>query len=336
MKILIIRFSSMGDIVLTTPVIRLLRKKFPESEIHFCTKMAFKHLIESNSFIDKIYTLEDSLFLLIGQLRSEDYTYVIDLHKNIRSLIISIFLWKKTMRIRKYALQRYLYIQWKWDFLPKKRISDRFIDVLKTLEVYDDGQGLDYFIDKNYSLDTLPHTHKDGFIAMVIGGNYYTKKLPLDKIIELCKSISYPIILIGGKEEKSTGDLVAKNVGIEKVWNRCGAVSVNESADIIKKSKLVITNDTGMMHIASAFQKDIFVFWGGTSPKLGFEPYYGFANRNKSKNFIVSDLSCQPCSKFGTHNCPKKHFACMNLQNIEAVVKETVLVLEKKCNFTQN
>ena len=332
MKILIIRFSSMGDIVLTTPVIRLLKKKFPQSEIHFCTKTAFKHLLEANPSINKIHTLENSLFTLITKLRAEHYNYVIDLHKNIRSFIISIFLWKKTLRIHKYTFQRYLYLKWRRDFLPKKKISERFIYALKKLEIHDDGEGLDFFIDKKYIIpdEALPHSHKNGFIAIVIGGNYFTKKLPMHKIRELCKNIPYPIILIGGKEEKSIGDAIVKEVGTEKVWNGCGIFHVNESADIIRKSKLVITNDTGMMHIASAFQKHIFVFWGGTSPKLGFEPYYGFGNICKSKNFIVPNLSCHPCSKFGTSGCPQKHFYCMNLQNIKDVVKETILTLENK------
>jgi heptosyltransferase-2 len=186
----------------------------------------------------------------------------------------------------------------------------------------DDGKGLDYFIapkDKINDND-LPASHSFGFIAIVIGASYYTKKLPINKFQALCKAINYPIVLIGAKEEFEEGNDIA-TVDDIRIYNACGKFSLNESADIVRRSKLVISNDTGLLYIACAFNKKTIAIWGGTSPKLAVEPYYGNEVNSFSmyKNFIVPKLSCQPCSNYGTKTCPKNHFKCMQLQDVEAI-----------------
>ena len=92
MKFLIIRFSSIGDIVLTTPVIRCLRKKYPEAEIHYLTKQAFRGIVATNPYIDKVHILADSFELMLHELKIEEYDYIIDLHHNLRTLRIKRFL----------------------------------------------------------------------------------------------------------------------------------------------------------------------------------------------------------------------------------------------------
>lgn len=324
-KILVIRFSSIGDIVLASPVFRCLKNQLPDAEIHFLTKLSFKMVTQHNPYIDRFFYFENDLDNLIQSLLKENYDYVIDLHHNFRSLKINRSLQKATYTIKKLSVQKFLLTKLKINLMPKAHITKRSMDTVLPLGVKDDGRGLDYFIADadRVTLNDLPTSHHLGFVAVVIGANHATKKMPQEKLIELCSKINYPIILLGGKDEKQEGDNIAA-VDPIKIYNSCGKFSLNESADIIQKSKLVVSHDTGLQYIACAFQKPVLAIWGGTSPKLQVEPYYGssFVNvpgRAISEN-IVLDLWCQPCSKYGKRSCPLGHFNCMKKHDINAIV----------------
>lgn len=333
-KVLFIRFSSIGDIVLTTPAIRCLKQQLPNTEIHFLVKQQFKTVIENNPHINKIITLGDNWDSMIDEVNKIQYDYVIDLHKNIRSYRLIKTLNTKLTKVlsyKKLTVQKFLLTKFGINFMPKTHISVRCINALKPLGIVDDGKGLDYYIaDKDVLTDTdLPTSHSFGFIAIVIGASYYTKKLPVHKLQSLCKAINYPIILVGAKEEIVEGSEIAA-IDDTKIYNACGKFNLNESADIVRRSKLVIAHDTGLLYIACAFNKKVIAVWGGTSPKLAVEPFYGTAmNANFIyKNKIVSNLSCQPCSNYGTKVCPKKHFKCMELQDIELMAKDVIEMLK--------
>ncbi|MEP6466638.1 MAG: glycosyltransferase family 9 protein [Parafilimonas sp.] len=213
--------------------------------------------------------------------------------------------------------------------MPKRHISLRCIDAMKELGVTDDGKGLDYFIPENEYIkhEDLPHGHLFGYVAIVIGATHNTKKLPVYKLQEICTKINYPIILIGGKEDAAQGKEIA-SVNAEKIFNACGKFSLNESADLVRKAKLVISHDTGLQYIACAFQKNILAIWGGTSPKLQVEPFYGTNNISLHKNF-VEDLWCQPCSNYGTKKCPLGHFKCMKNQNTNLIASTAMPILKQ-------
>jgi ADP-heptose:LPS heptosyltransferase len=203
--------------------------------------------------------------------------------------------------------------------MPDLHIVDRYMQTVSTLGVKNDGMGLDYFIPEEevIQLSDLPHAHFAGYIALVIGAAHGTKRMSPEKLKELCSLIHHPIILLGGKEDQARGEEIASADPI-KIYNACGKFSLNESADIVRKSKLVITHDTGLMHIAAAFKKPVISIWGNTVPDFGMYPYYG----NKpvpSVKFEVKGLSCRPCSKIGYDTCPRKHFKCMQHQDIKAI-----------------
>lgn len=324
MKFLIIRLSSIGDIVLTTPAIRCLRKQYPNAEIHFLTKKKFKAVTIANPYIDKFHYYDANFSKLKKELKSEHFDYIIDLHKNLRTLRLWFSLRSKWLSYQKLSIQKFLLTKLHIDVMPKKHITLRCLEALISLGVKDDGLGLDYFIPKEeeVALDKLPLSHRDGFGAMVIGASYYTKKLPDYKLIELCDKIATPIILLGGKEDFDEGEKIVLGSKSKLILNACGKFSLNGSADLVKKSSWVISHDTGLQYIACAFQKPVMAIWGGTSPKLAVEPYYGEQNLALYKNFIVPDLPCQPCSNFGTKSCPKKHFKCMKNQDTTSIVKE--------------
>ena len=326
MKFLIIRFSSIGDIVLTTPVIRCLRKKLPDAGIYFLTKNNFSGIVESNPYITKTLTLDEDFDDTIDILKDEKFDAVIDLHYNLRTLRI-----KQALKgvpfysFNKLNTQKWIYTNFKINLMPAKHIVDRYMETVAGFGVVNDGLGLDFFIpEKDKVKDSdIPFSHSQGFLAIAIGAAHFTKKLPLDRLKELCAKIEYPIILLGGKDDYNTGVEIS-NVDPVKIYNACGKFSLSESADIVRKSNLVISHDTGLMHIAATFKKMVFSIWGNTVPSFGMYPY-----QTKYKVFQVDKLWCRPCSKIGYEKCPLDHFKCMRKIEIDAIVESTKEFLKK-------
>jgi ADP-heptose:LPS heptosyltransferase len=310
MKVLIIRFSSIGDIVLTTPVVRAVKTQLQHAEVHYCTKKNFASILTPNPYIDKVHVLEDSLDELIKKLREEKYDYVIDLHHNLRTLIIKWRLGVPSGSFDKLNFKKWLLVNLKINTLPKIHIVDRYLAAAAKLGVHDDGKGLDYFIPEKeiVTASMLPKGFEQGYASVAIGAQHYTKRLPTHKLIELCKTIQQPIILMGGKEDKSVGDSLADSLQKQGklAYNGCGAFSLHQSASVLQQAQVVYSHDTGLMHIAAAFQKEIYSIWGNTVPAFGMYPYRTVFHVIENKN-----LSCRPCSKIGHASCPKGHFKCM-------------------------
>lgn len=321
MKVLIIRFSSIGDIVLTSPVVRCLKKQ-ADAEIHYLTKGAYRAVVESNPHIDRCHYLEDDFEGLMEELRGEHFDYVIDLHHNLRTLRVKRALKVQSRSFPKLNAQKWILTALKINVLPKVHIVDRYMETVADLGVKNDGFGLDYFIPKKdqVSQDDLPFSHRAGYIGIVIGAALGTKKLPLHKLQELCSTIQHPLVLLGGPEDETEGDLIAA-VDPIKVYNACGKFNLHESADLVRGAKLVISHDTGLMHIAAAFQRPILSVWGNTVPAFGMTPYYGTRSKLNFRTFEVKPLWCRPCSKIGYDKCPLGHFKCMERQNIAKIVE---------------
>ena len=330
-KILIIRFSSIGDIVLTTPVVRCLRKQLPDAEIHFLTKQSYRPIVASNPYIDKIHTLGDSFELMLHELKTEEYDYIIDLHHNLRTLRIKRFLKNvKAFSFDKLNIKKFIYTNFKINTLPEKHIVDRNLETVASLGIVNDGLGLDYFIPEKDTITQkdLPASKMLGYIAVVIGAALATKKMPLHKLKELCTAIKHPIILLGDKGDQEDGQAIAASDDI-KIYNACGKFNLNESADLLRGAKLVITHDTGLMHIAAALQKPIISIWGNTVPAFGMYPYYGKLSAQHFDVVQINKLWCRPCSKIGYKKCPKGHFKCMELIAVNDIVNMVTRQLSK-------
>jgi len=322
MKFLIIRFSSIGDIVLTSPVVRCLKKQVAGAEVHYFTKNNFKEIIESNPYIDKVHLLGNNYESLIESLKHENFDYIIDLHHNLRTLKIKRALQKiPSFSFNKLNIEKWLFTALKINVLPHVHIVDRYLDTVKSFGVKNDGKGIDYFIaQKDIVPDNdIPAAQSLGYIGIVIGAAHNTKKLPLHKLKELCTKTDHPIILLGGPEDRIAGDEIA-SIDKVKIYNACGKFNLNESADLVRRSKLIITHDTGLMHIAAAFKKPVISIWGNTVPSFGMNPYYG-NTMVASALFEINKLWCRPCSKIGYSKCPLGHFKCMEKHDIEEIVK---------------
>lgn len=323
-KVLVIRFSSIGDIVLTTPVVRNLKTQLLDAEVHFCTKLGYKEIVAYNPYIDKVHYLKDDLNTLVQELKEEKFDVVIDLHNNLRTRIIKLRLGVKNHKFNKLNWEKWLMVNLKINKLPNRHIVERYMETVAPLEIKNDTLGLDYFIpDKDkVPVTWLPETHQKEFVVYAIGANHNTKKLPFERMVELCDRINKPIVLLGDKNDALVGDKLVKffertpksadkEEGLLElnkkalIFNACGKCNLNQSASLIKQANYVFAHDTGLMHIAAAFKKQIFSIWGNTIPAFGMYPY-------KTKFTILENnkIDCRPCSKIGFEKCPKGHFNC--------------------------
>jgi ADP-heptose:LPS heptosyltransferase len=325
MRLLFIRFSSIGDIVFTTPAIRCAKQQLQGAEIHFLTKTSMKAVTEANPYIDHFHYFDSDLKATIQELKALNFDYIIDLHHNFRTLQIKKALGVPALTYKKLSFQKLLLTKLHINLMPQRHISDRCVDTLAPLGVVNDGMGLDYFVPENIQLKatSIPTSHQSGYIAFVIGASFASKKMPIAQLQELCQQLNFPIILIGGKEDVSEGEQVALIDPI-KVYNACGKFNLHESALLVQNAKTVISHDTGFLYIACAFHKKTVAIWGATSPALQVEPYYpkALSNQEMYFNAIVPQLSCQPCSNYGTKKCPQGHFTCMRMQDIARIAQK--------------
>ena len=318
-KFLIIRFSSIGDIVLTTPVIRCLKNQVDGAVIHYLTKEQYSGILMPNPHIDRLWLYKNNMRELILQLQNEKFDYIIDLHHNIRTQRI-----KNKLRTISFSFNKLNYLKWllvnlKINKLPDIHIVDRYLNTLKVFDVKNDNKGLDYFIQKEKS-DTIHPVLSEipqKYIALVIGAQHETKKATSGKLAEICDKLNFPVVIIGGKDDCKLADAILSQINKNhNIWNTSGKLSLNQSALLVKNSLLVITHDTGLMHIAAAFKKKIISIWGNTIPEFGMYPYLPDPD---SKIFEIKGLKCRPCSKIGYQSCPKTHFKCMKDQNSDEI-----------------
>jgi ADP-heptose:LPS heptosyltransferase len=322
-KILIVRFSSIGDIVLTSPVIRNIKNQmYGGVQIHYLTKIQYKPLLENNPYLSKIHTIERSTNEILEEIKKEEFDYIIDLHKNIRSYIFKRKLKILSFTFDKLNFKKWLLVNFGINKLPKVHIVDRYMAAVKPFGIVNDQKGLDYFIgeDNFVSMQQLPETHRNGFIGFAIGAQHERKKLPLEKIISICKEIKLPIVLLGGKEDEENGKKIKIQVG-ENIYNACGKFSINQSASLVQQSKMMVTHDTGLMHIAAAFKKIIISIWGATVPEFGMYPYMP---NSESLMVQASHLKKRPCSKLGD-KCKYKYCKC-----VEEIDEQIIIFTARK------
>lgn len=324
MKILIVRFSSIGDVVLTTPVLRCIHEQLPGTKIHYITKKAFQSVLLNNPRISKLYTIENSIDEVIGDLKKERYDYVIDLHKNIRTLVLKRKLGAKSYSFPKLNFQKWLLVNFKKDSMPNVHVVDRYFEAVKELGVQKDLKNCEYYLTANDlvnlqgTLGIMPKT----YVAVAIGAQFATKIMPVEQLAKILEKIQFPIVLLGGPTDLERSvqlmDLLSEK---SDLYNAVNQFSLNQSASIVSQAKVLLTHDTGLMHIASCFDIPIVSIWGNTVPALGMFPYYPSA-KEKFSIHEVQNLSCRPCSKIGYQSCPKKHFNCMNFQDVDAIAED--------------
>lgn len=319
-RFLVVRFSSLGDIILTTPVLRHLKEQVKDCEIHYLTKSNFASLLEANPYVDQIHSFNGEFRSSIRELKRIGIDYVIDLHHNTRSAFVKFGLKRMDFAVNKLNWKKWLYVNFKLNRLPDLHMVDRNLETIRTFISETDDLGLDYFIPEGEEIEpaTLPQAFQSGFIGLAIGAQHQTKKLPAESLVKLCEKLEHPVIILGDHTDRITGEKITRTLPGKKILNSCGKFNIHQSASLVQQSKVLITHDTGLMHIGAAFQKKIITIWGNTVPQFGMYPFRADPD---SVNFEVSGLKCRPCSKIGYQRCPKKHFKCMLEQDINGIVK---------------
>lgn len=317
-KFLVIRFSSIGDIILTTPVVRLLKQQIENSVVHFLTKPQYGSMLKTNPNIDKLHLLSANINETVAQLKAEEFDYIIDLHHNLRTAMIKNRLKIIAFSVNKINIQKWLLVNLRVNRMPEKHMVDRNLETIRLFDVSDDGKGLDYFIppDEETEPSALGKEFGSGYIALAIGAQHETKKMPVEKLSAMLAMIDHPVVILGGPGDREAGEAITGALPGRSVINNCGMFSINQSASLVRQARLIITHDTGMMHIAAAFRKKILSLWGSTDPVFGMYPYHPDPD---SVIFEVKGLRCRPCSKIGYSKCPKGHFDCMMKQDIERI-----------------
>ena len=318
MKILIVRFSYIGDIVLTSSVVRCLKLQLQDAEIHFLTKNAFQSIVASNDHINKVFSINKSINEVLADLKVENYDWVIDLHNNVRTKGLKWKLRRPNKNFRKLTLQKLLLVNFKKDTMPELHVVDRYFESVAHLGVKPDGKPGDFYIDASNEIDPRVYGLQPfKYVTIAIGAQHATKRLPVEKLVALIELISQPIVLVGGPTDIVASEEILRLLS-KKIIDTCGNLNLQQSASIVKQSAHLITHDTGMMHIASCLGVKMSTIWGNTVPAFGMTPYVP----NDTSLFSVHEvkgLSCRPCSKIGHEKCPKGHFKCMMEQDLQRI-----------------
>lgn len=315
-RVLVVRFSSIGDIILTSPIVRSLFEY--GYRVDFLTKKAFVDLVRFNPAIERVWTLEEfeSLRELGHALKREKYSAVFDLHGNLRTLGLRMVLWNVPFyTYDKCWLKRFLLVRFK----VRKRckyVVLRYAVALHKAGIPFLNRGLEVHLPANIEVSNLP----EKYWVLVVGAAHRTKQIPEDKSAYLINEIGGTPILVGGSKEKQIVNQILAQVNNTNVISLVGKLSLLESAYVVKNSQFVITPDTGMMHMASAFRKPMIVIWGNTVPEFGMTPYIPEENI-PIYQFEVKDLKCRPCHKHGRQQCPKGHWDCMYKQDWQRIAE---------------
>ncbi|MCU0373378.1 MAG: glycosyltransferase family 9 protein [Ignavibacteria bacterium] len=310
LKILVIRFSSFGDIVLTYPFLNELRRLYPEAQIDFLVKKRFTGVIQLHSAVNNIFILSDNVRNL---LKAEKYDFVFNLQGSPKSISLSLFLGRKILKVRKDTLRKLILVNLKINTL--KNSLPVFAKYLLTLRAINPKAGTDYTVTEKLRTAEFEINHGE-YAVVSPSSKHFTKRMPADKIIEILKSLKTKIILTGDDNEIDSEICSYISENLSNAENLCGKLSFGELASCIQKSKFIICNDSGILHLAEALNRKVFVFFGSTVKEFGFYPQL-----KSTEIFDSGQLDCRPCSHIGKNKCIKGHFKCMNDIDTEKIKK---------------
>jgi lipopolysaccharide heptosyltransferase II len=343
-KTLIIRFSSIGDIVLASPLLRVLRKKFPAAQIDFVTKKEYSGLVRNNPHVNCTFEFDAALGLsglhhLKEKIRREQYDLILDIHGSLRSRYLRAAAGARdVMTINKRIAARTMLVKFKRNFYRNTvSVADRYIEPLRTFGIENDGKGLELFIPDEVmfgvsgKLAPLRLNRYEKVIGFCPSARHETKRWPHERFAAagslLAREFDAKMLLFGSAEDKPICDPIAQSINSgsdqERAVNLCGVLDLLETAAAMEFCDIIVTNDSGLMHIATAMKKKIVAIFGSTVREFGFFPL--------GRDAIVLEragLPCRPCSHIGRNKCPESHFKCMNEIQVEDVVQSVAGFIE--------
>lgn len=315
MKILIIRLSSIGDIVLATPMVRCLRTAVPSAQIDFLVKKKYSEILSANPYISNLIFFENNIFAHAARIKKEKYDFILDIHNNFRTFLLTLLSGAKILRYKNYMFRRFFLTEFGLNFYKEKvPVFQRYLKTAEPLGILYDNKGLDFFIDKNAE-NKFEQILKNQYIGICPVAVWKTKRWPKQNFVDLAKKIlekqDCEILIFGGKNDFDYCENIKIQIG-PKAKNLCG-LSLKETAVAIIKCKYLLTNDTGLMHIAEALKVPVVAFFGPTVEEFGFYP------QSEKSKFFSKDIFCRPCSTKGSKKCPVGDFLCMTEISVEEV-----------------
>ena len=334
-KILIIRLSSIGDIVLAAPLMRVLRVRFPSSQIDFVVRNEYAELVRYNKNLNNIFEFDaktgfSGLRRLKKQLRAERYDLVVDIHNSLRSRYVRMLMGvKNIVVINKRIFARTMLVKFKKNYYREiVSIADRYLESVSKFGAQNDNGGLELYIPGEMNarvakkMAAMGIVRVDKIIGFCPSAKHATKCWPQDRFAELGIRLSNEygtkILLFGGPADKERchviADAINKRTGDGSAVDLSGELSLLETAAAMEFCNIIVTNDSGLMHIASAMKKKVIAIFGSTVREFGFFP--------AGTEIVIIErtgLYCRPCSHVGRSTCPEGHFRCMNEIQVEEV-----------------
>ncbi len=318
-NILVIRLSSLGDVVLTTPVFANLRQALPETKLSVLTKSQYKDIFLNNPNINEILTLDkqEPLASLINRVRKNKYDLIIDLHNNLRSHIVGFASGAKVIRYNKQSINRYALLHFRQSNPAlRKSVIQRYLDTLDFL-----GSRLGRLDTKIYLTEKETRQAQafleqcgcgtgDLIIGLNPGAKWETKKWPLPnwlEFIKLCQGQKIKLLLFGDSSDQRFISALLKEAGEvrDTVINMAGKTDLRQLSALIKQCRVLVTGDSGALHIAQALAVPVLVLLGPTVPE------FGFISARRNDIVLFKELPCRPCSLHGTNDCKRGDRLCL-------------------------
>ena len=327
-KTLIIRFSSIGDIALSSLLVRTLHQRFPSARIDFVIKSEFAELVAHNPYLTQVYALPvggtfGDLHRLRSTIKPSSYDLIIDIHDSLRSRFLSIGA-QRVVRINKRKLARFLLVHTSWDTYRfwggAPSVALRYLEPVQHLDVKDDGNGLEIHLPAEARLRAATIVQQVGIVpadrvlAVCPGAKHGNKIWLAERFAEVATRASREagaaLVLLGGRDDAERcaeiETAIRRSAPHATVTNLAGSLSLLETAAVMERCTAVVTNDSGLMHLAACCKRSVVAVFGPTVRQFGFFPF-------GTENSVVEHphLSCRPCTHIGLPQCPRKHFRCM-------------------------
>lgn len=326
MRVLVIRLSSIGDIVLTTPVLKEFKRKYPDAIIDFVVLKNFKDSIEGSKYVDNLILFDKKkyrgikgIIAFVKTIKENNYDYIFDLHSKLRSIGISKFLGVKTYRYKKRALWKTILVKAKLiKYRADSTIIKNYFGALKSFEIDYKGEDLEFVYSKK---DLKKVENHNDFVAFAPGASKNTKKWTVEGFGNLAKIIAEKqkkkIVLIGSGGDKEICRKI-NDISGNLCIDLSGELTLKESGALLSRADYLVTNDSGPFHIARGVKTKSFVIFGPTDPNMFEYDDLGI--------LVYGEEPCSPCSLHGDKECPKGHFNCMKNLSAEKLYK----IIEEK------
>jgi len=314
-RILIVRFSSLGDILLSTPLLRAIRQRHPKAWISYVTKTGYVPLLAHNPRVSEVigYDPATPLATLARRLRAAGFTHRLDLHGSVRSRLLRLLVPGTWAGYPKHRVARTLLIRAKRDtYRDHRPVAVRYFDAARSLEVAPDEQSLEFFMGR-HSIEAGAQFLSErglavnrGLVAVAPGAKHRTKQWPVHHWKELVAELStrMDVVVLGGPSDRALSEEVAA-VGGSNAASAAGVFDVGGTAALLKAARSAVAGDTGLMHLATAVKTPVVALFGPTVRQFGFSPYRARAT------ILELDLPCRPCSAVGGARCPLGHHRCL-------------------------